>query len=180
VNGQLKWYYQHLPGDDWDEDYTHERTLFRAAYHPDPKFVKWFNPDIRRCEQRDFAVMVGEGGGVFALDRGHRPVPVGHSDTEDLIFKNLKEERLIWFFNTRGYWPTAYSPQTNSLYVPYTDTCLDNVEGGTRANTMRPGVDPKNLTGVAKINMSTGEIRSWSTIRAFERRGGGHRRRSGL
>ena len=25
--GKLAWYYQHLPGDDWDEDYTHERTL---------------------------------------------------------------------------------------------------------------------------------------------------------
>ena len=63
------WYYQHLPGDDWDEDYTHERTLLRTAVSPDPKFVKWINPDIRRGEQRDVAVMVGEGGGIFALDR---------------------------------------------------------------------------------------------------------------
>ena len=63
------WYYQHLPGDDWDEDYTHERTLLRTAVRPDPKFVKWINPDIRRGEQRDVAVMVGEGGGIFALDR---------------------------------------------------------------------------------------------------------------
>ena len=29
--GKLVWYYQHLPGDDWDEDYTHERTLLRTA-----------------------------------------------------------------------------------------------------------------------------------------------------
>ena len=34
--GKLAWYYQHLPGDDWDEDYTHERTLFRTAVSPDP------------------------------------------------------------------------------------------------------------------------------------------------
>ena len=187
ASGQLKWYYQHLPGDDWDEDYTHERTLFRAAYNPDPKFVKWFNPDIKRGEQRDFAVMVGEGGGVFALDRGTgqflwaTPFPFDTPEfliskidgktgkvylNEDLIFKNPKEERLICFFNTRSYWPTAYSPQTNSLYVPYTDTCLDNIEGGKRANAMRPGADPNNLTGVAKINMSTGEIQRWSTGRA--------------
>jgi len=26
-NGQLQWYYQHLPGDDADLDHTHERTL---------------------------------------------------------------------------------------------------------------------------------------------------------
>src|SRR5437868_11171784 len=52
---------------------------------------------------------------------------------ESLIFKQPKEEHLICFFNTRSYWPTAYSPETNSLYVPFTDTCLDNVEGGKRA-----------------------------------------------
>src|ERR1700728_3005047 len=69
--GKLKWYYQHLPGDDWDQDYTHERTLLRTKFNPDPKFVKWFNPDVKRGEERDMAGMVGEGGGIFALDRGN-------------------------------------------------------------------------------------------------------------
>ena len=32
--GKLAWYYQHLPGDDWDEDYPHERTLTRTAVRP--------------------------------------------------------------------------------------------------------------------------------------------------
>ena len=31
--------------------------------------MKWINPGVRRGEQRDVAVMVGEGGGIFALDR---------------------------------------------------------------------------------------------------------------
>ena len=69
--GKLRWYYQHLPGDDWDEDYANERTLLRTAFNPDPKFVKWFNPDVKRGEQRDVAVMVGEGGGIFVIDRGN-------------------------------------------------------------------------------------------------------------
>ena len=54
--GKLRWYYQHLPGDDWDEDYANERTLLRTAFNPDPKFVKWINPDVKRGEQRDVAV----------------------------------------------------------------------------------------------------------------------------
>jgi PQQ-dependent dehydrogenase (methanol/ethanol family) len=187
ATGKLKWYYQHLPGDDWDEDYTHERTLFRTAFNPDPKFVKWFNPDVKRGEQRDVAVMVGEGGGVFALDRNNgqflwaTPFPFDTPEfliskidgktgkvylNEDLIFKQPKQEHLICFYNTRSYWPTAYSPQTNSLYVPYTDTCLDNVEGGKRANAMRPEADPQHLAGLAKINMSTGQIDHWSWGRA--------------
>ena len=36
--GKLKWYYQHLPADDWDMDYTHERTLVREKFNPDPKY----------------------------------------------------------------------------------------------------------------------------------------------
>jgi alcohol dehydrogenase (cytochrome c) len=27
ATGKLSWYYQHLPADDWDSDYTHEREL---------------------------------------------------------------------------------------------------------------------------------------------------------
>ena len=30
ATGKLAWYYQHLPGDDWDLDYTNERTLLRT------------------------------------------------------------------------------------------------------------------------------------------------------
>ena len=90
--GKLAWYYQHLPGDDWDEDYTHERTLFRTAVSPDPKFVKWINPDIRRGQQRDVMVMVGEGGGMWALDRGNgqflwaSPFPY---DTKNFIISSI-------------------------------------------------------------------------------------------
>jgi hypothetical protein len=42
----------------------------RARFEPDPKFVKWINPAIRRGEERDMAVMLPEGGGIFAVDRG--------------------------------------------------------------------------------------------------------------
>src|SRR6185295_5500760 len=68
-NGKLAWYFQHLPGDDWDQDYTNERILIRTAVSPDSKFVKWINPDVPRGQQRNISVNVGEGGGLFALDR---------------------------------------------------------------------------------------------------------------
>ena len=180
ATGKLAWYYQHLPGDDWDEDYTHERTLFRTSLRLDPKFVKWSNPDLRPGEQRDVAVMVGEGGGVFALDRGNgqflwaSPFPydtpnflISNIDGKtgkttinwNLVFKDKGEKNhTICFYNTRSYWPTAYSPETNSLYVPYNDNCLDM--GVSRGRTPVPGPNStaaKNA-GVARIDMSTGEI----------------------
>jgi alcohol dehydrogenase (cytochrome c) len=185
ATGKLNWYYQHLPGDDWDQDYTHERTLVREKFNPDPKYVKWFNPDVKRGEERDMAVMVGEGGGIFALDRGNgqflwaTPFPfddpaflISNIDTRtgkttinwDLVNKKPGERHTICFYNTRSFWPTAYSPNTNSLYVPYIDNCLDMtsaVSGGRgekRTPVPQPGSDPNKLTGLAKINLSTGEI----------------------
>jgi alcohol dehydrogenase (cytochrome c) len=186
--GKLAWYYQHLPGDDWDEDYTHERTLFRTKFNPDPKYVKWFNPEVKRGEERDVAVMVGEGGGVFVLDRANgqflwaTPFPydvpnflisnidgkTGKTEINwDLVFKKPGENHIICFFNTRSFWPTAYSPSTNSLYVPYIDNCLDMTSADPSANPPtrekrgpipRPGGDPNKFTALAKINMETGEI----------------------
>ena len=49
--GKLVWYYQHLPGDDWDLG-LHERAhaCAHARSSPDPKFVKWINPDIKPGE----------------------------------------------------------------------------------------------------------------------------------
>jgi len=180
ATGKLAWYYQHLPGDDWDQDYTHERTLFHTALRLDPKFVKWQNPDLKQGEERDVAVMVGEGGGVFAMDRGNgqflwaTPFPydvpnflitnidgkTGKTEINwNLVFKDKGEKNhTICFYNTRSYWPTAYSPDTNSLYVSYNDNCLDMGVSAGRTPVSGPKATKDKMAGVAKIDMSTGEI----------------------
>ncbi len=177
--GKLLWYYQHLPGDDWDEDWTNERTLFHTKLNPDSKYLKWINPKIKPGEERDVVFAAGESGGIFLLDAvtgeflWATPFPFDAPNfwlkdidvntgrthlNEDLIFRTKGEEKVICFFNTRSYWPAAYSPLTNSMYVPYIDACLDNVEGGKRQGVDRPGSNPQELAGLAKINMETGEI----------------------
>ena len=52
ITGKLTWYYQHLPGDDWDSDYTHE-THSSARPSIRIRFVKWINPDNQKGEERD-------------------------------------------------------------------------------------------------------------------------------
>ena len=181
--GKLKWYYQHLPGDDWDSDYTHERTLLRTRINPDPKNVKWISSSIPRGQERDVAVTVGEAGGIWVLDRADgkflwaNPFPfdakefvVSNVDVKtglssmnaDLIFRNPGDQHVVCYWNTRSYWPTAYSPSTNSLYVPYIDNCRDLTIGGGPGGgrggwkvVPRPGSDPNALTGIAKIDLST-------------------------
>jgi alcohol dehydrogenase (cytochrome c) len=182
--GKLAWYYQHLPGDDWDEDYPHERTLIRTAVSPDPKFVKWINPDVRKGQQRDVSLSVGEGGGIWALDRQTgqflwaSPFPFDHpnflisnidlktgrtSINKSLMFTKAGERHLICYWNTRSYWPTAYHPRQNALYVPFLQNCLDMTaaEPGAadkRFGQIAPGASIDTWSGLMKVNASTGEM----------------------
>jgi alcohol dehydrogenase (cytochrome c) len=181
--GALVWHYQHLPGDDWDMDINQEKTLIRTVVDPDPRHVKWINPTAAKGVERDVAVTVGEGGGVWVNDRATgqflwaMPFPY---DTPNFILEDIDVEtgiahinskalleapgttKLVCYWNTRSFWPTAYSPKTNSLYVPYIDHCLSMtraVPGGERRTSgLRPGADQARLAGIAKIDMRTGEI----------------------
>lgn len=184
--GKLVWYYQHLPGDDWDLDHIHERTLVRTTVNPDPASVKWINPNIPRGQERDVVVAVAEGGGIWVLDRQTgqfiwaMPFPhdvpdfhISHIDVDtgrthmnwDKVKKKDGDRVLVCFHNTRSFWSTAYHPGKNSLYIPHHDACLDMTENyanpagfGPRRGVMRPGADPKKFASIAKVNLSTGKV----------------------
>jgi alcohol dehydrogenase (cytochrome c) len=184
--GKLVWYYQHLPGDDWDADYLHEKTLLRTRLTPDASLVKWINPAIRPGEERDVVVTVGEAGGLFVLDRSNgqflwalpfpHDTPNFHLSGIDVktgrtqinwnnVFKAEGERHLNCYHNTRSYWSTAYDPRRNALYIPYHDTCLDmaasnaNPMGmGPREGVIRPGVDPQKFLSIAKVDLATGKV----------------------
>ncbi|HEY0962499.1 MAG TPA: PQQ-binding-like beta-propeller repeat protein [Pseudomonadales bacterium] len=193
--GTLKWYYQHLPGDDWDEDMNQERIIVSTNVAPDPSYVKWINPKVESGERRDIVVNVGEGGGLWALDKRNgeflwaTPFPEDHpnfliSDIDvetgntiinrDVIADAPGDHNIVCWFNTRSYWPSAYSPQTNSLYVPYIKNCLNMTAASPATETLpampesrigitAPGVPQEELNGLAKVNMETGEITQWPT-----------------
>ena len=42
----------------------------------------------------------------------------------DQVFKQDGDEKMVCFQNSRGYWPLAYHPGENALYVPYHDECV--------------------------------------------------------
>ncbi|MEI9815346.1 MAG: PQQ-binding-like beta-propeller repeat protein [Acidobacteriota bacterium] len=181
--GKLNWYYQHLPGDDWDEDWTNDRVLATTAMNPTAATAKWFNKKIKAGERRDIVLATGEAGGVFALDRHTgeflwaNPWPY---DVPKFFIKNIDENGIVYlnedtmlpksnmtntvcFFNTRSYWSQGYSPTTNSLYVPFVDTCNEEKLGDPGSRSSHGGVvrDPSKLnefSGVSKINASTGKV----------------------
>ena len=82
-----------------------------------------------------------------------------------LVFQKDGDRSLICFHNTRSFWSTAYHPGRNALYIPFHDACLDMAASnanplgmGPRKGVLRPGVDPKNYAGIAKVDLTTGRI----------------------
>ncbi len=185
--GKLVWYYQHLPGDDWDSDHIHERTLIHTKVAADPRFIKWINPAIPKGDERDIVVEVAEAGDIFANDRKTgeflwaAPFPydvpnvnmtsidvktgITHIN-ENSVFKKDGDRSVGCFQNTRSYWATSYDPKNNSLYVPFQDACLDMTADsskplgfGPRFGVRREGVDADKFMGMMKVDMTTGEMK---------------------
>jgi alcohol dehydrogenase (cytochrome c) len=185
--GELVWYFQHLPGDDWDLDYTNERILLTTPFNPNPEFVKWINPRIPRGQLHDMVVAIGEPGGIWALDADTgeflwanmfpfdvenyhiRDINIETGEVFpnfDLGFKQPGEQHVVCYWNTNSFWPSAYHPGTNAIYVPWVDVCLDMTAGDPAADPPTRDIrvpyfnneNPDEFAGLAKIDMETGEI----------------------
>ena len=162
--GKLVWYYQHLPGDEWNLDYGDERTLIRTRLNPDPKTVKWISSDLTRGQMRDVIVTVGEGGAIFTLDRATgkflwaTPFPFDTPEFhiadidrktglvlpawDKLGYSKPGERHTVCFYNPRGYMPTSYHPGQNALFVPFADECMDQTAPG--------GASPNRVEAVVR------------------------------
>jgi alcohol dehydrogenase (cytochrome c) len=188
--GKLSWYYQLSPGDEWGDDENHERVLIRTALNPDPNAVKWINPRIVRGQERDIMITSGEDGGIFVNDRvtgqflWATPFPfdtpefhLSKVDVEtgktfinwDAVAKKDGDRTVSCSGDSRSYWAMAYNPLNNSVYIPYHDMCFEEtVEGKVTSlkHIRRPGSDPNAFTGIAKVNVSTGQLQRFYTQHA--------------
>ena len=159
--GAMDWYYQHLPCDDWDQDFVQERTLIDTVVNPDPDAVMWINPAVAgRAEERKVVVTLGEPGGLFVLDRETGEflwaTPLPYTSTErfvirdidvetgqvfintDLVAKEVGEQHIICGHNVKGWWSWSYSPQTGLLYIPINRSCLNQTANDRTATGTGP------------------------------------------
>ena len=151
ATGAIDWYYQHLPCDDWDQDFVQERTLIDTVVAPDPDAVMWINPRLAGAagerRERKVVVTMGEPGGLFVLDRETGEflwaAPLPYDDTErfvieeidpatgqvfinmDLVAREIGDQFIICGHNVKSWWGWSYSPRTNLLYVPFNRSCLN-------------------------------------------------------
>jgi PQQ-dependent dehydrogenase (methanol/ethanol family) len=181
--GEVVWYYQHLPGDDWDMDINQERTIIRSVLNPDPAHVKWINPDVEWGKVHDVVVNVGEGGGMWVLDKHTgqflwaTPFPEDVDNfilsdidvrtgqafiNRELILDEPGKHSIICFFNTRSYWPTSYFPDKNALYVPYIRNCL-NMTRAAPATETSPAM-PESRIGIPQPGIDLDEMNGMARV----------------
>ena len=148
--GAIDWYDQHLPCDDWDQDFVQERTLIDTVVDPDPDAVRWINPRLTgTAEERRVVVTMGEPGGLFVLDRETGeflwadPIPFESVNTErfvisdidvetgtvhinmDLVAREIGDQFIICGHDVKGWWSWSFSPVTGLLYIPVNRSCLN-------------------------------------------------------
>jgi alcohol dehydrogenase (cytochrome c) len=186
--GEIKWYYQHLPCDDWDADFVHERTLIDLVVDPDPAAVRWINPKVRdNKETRRVVVSMGEPGGLFVNDAetgeflwAHpfpydsierfpiRDINVNTGEVYinlNLVSRQVGHQVTICGHNTKGWWSWSYSPLTQLLYIPINRTCLNQApnpeasQGARKGSMAEPGRgENAPMTELRALDISTGKL----------------------
>ena len=141
--GAIRWHYQHL-NDHWDLDHPFERILLDTAVAPSPDAVSWINPRLRAGEVRRVMTGIpGKTGVVYTLDRetgeflwatptiaqnvisdidGATGLVTGNAE---VIF-SAEGQTVLACPNMHGGkdWEAgAYSPLTNTLYMPLRNMC---------------------------------------------------------
>ena len=165
ATGKLKWYYQHLPRDNWDLDSPFERVLV--------------DREVDGKTQHLLITVAGKNGIAFALDRETGKY-LWHQETvkqnvvtgidadgtvninTDLVPQAVGEEHLVCASVSGGklWMAGAYSPLTQAFYVPLTEACntvaptqteftAGNAVGATKFG---PRVLPEGITDAGLVD----------------------------
>ena len=191
--GEIVWFYQHL-NDHWDLDHPFERILVDTAVAPDAGAVSWINPRLQPGERRRVVTGIpGKTGVVYTLDRATGEflwaTPTisqnvissidgatgAVTENTELVFTASGQEVLACPHASGGKdWEAgAYSPLTNTLYMPLRNVCArmlastagaeDDLSNALYALLWRSQITPgtDQVGTVQAISVETGEI-TWT------------------
>ena len=197
--GEMSWYFQHLPRDNWDLDHVFERMIVETEVSPNPAEVPWISPDLEPGTRRKVITGVpGKTGLIWTLDaatgkflwarptvyqnimtgldlRTGRPIIDESTTPQSVENAAFACPHLLGGKNQPS---GAYSPDTNAMYMPLNNACMDiamSVEeaGPSDGYDVRvrvrhlPGVDPDtaDIGRLEATSASTGE-----TLWTYEQR----------
>jgi len=144
--GEMIWYFQHLPRDNWDLDHVFERMIVETDVSPNPTIVPWISPNLRPGETRKVITGIpGKTGLVWTLDaetgeflwarptiyqnimtglelESGRPIIDESTTPQSMETSAFACPHLLGGKNQPS---GAYSPETHAIYMPMNNTCMD-------------------------------------------------------
>ena len=165
--GELAWHYQHAPNDQLDHDWAFERTIVDLPVDGEMRRVVVTGGKLAIFEAMDAAT----GEYLFSIDLDMQNVvatidPTSGSKSLSPAAIPAQDDVLSQFslpgicpdwLGARNMQSTAYNPATRTLYIPLSDTCLDD-DTGDRWQKY-PDRDTDGSYGVVKaVNLETREV----------------------
>lgn len=142
--GKMLWHYQHMANDQWDLDWVFERQLITVPINDKPRKVVLNTGKMAIVEALDAET----GRYLFSVDPGIQNV-ITSIDPETGA-KTIDESKLPdparstvvcpSAGGSRSWPPTAYSPMTQHLYLPLTESCMTLGPTGARLLTSGVGI----------------------------------------
>lgn len=162
--GKPAWYYQHVGGDVWDEDWAFERMIVT-----DPRGGG--KPIVMTMGKLGIldALDLETGKYLWSIDLGMQDIVKGinpHTgvktvDADKIPAEGKPVSACPYAGGVRNWPSTAYDPQTSLLFVPILDACMEVVldksliEQSAWKVKPRPGSDDK-FGRIAAIDLRTG------------------------
>ncbi len=187
--GEVVWYFQHIPGDEWDLDHPFARVIVETDVSPGD--VEWRNDAITPGRRRKIVTGIpGKTGIVWALDAATGAFlwaqPTNYQNVvvdidaesrrvilnSSLKFAEVGEPVFVCPSISGGinWQTTGYHPETNVLYAPTNNVCMDftlnefrdrpGAHHGSGRWTYEPAPDGGGQIGqFTALDLATGEPR---------------------
>ena len=144
--GEMAWYFQHLPRDNWDLDHVYERMIVETEVSPNPASVPWINPALTPGERHKVITGIpGKTGLIWTLDAAtgeflwarptvYQNIMTGLDLTtgrpafdESTAPVSVREAAFACphLLGGKNQPSGAYSPDTGALYMPLNNACMD-------------------------------------------------------
>ncbi|MEM6705364.1 MAG: PQQ-binding-like beta-propeller repeat protein [Acidobacteriota bacterium] len=151
-SGELVWYYQHMPNDQWDLDWAFERQVATLTLDGEPRKVVMNVGKMAILEVLDAAT----GEYLFSMDSGTQNVitaidPETGEKTFDLSKMPDPKKEIVVCPNAAGArsWPpTSFSPPSNLVFIPITEWCMGMGAQGVRLLTSGVGITDADHPGI--------------------------------
>ena len=142
--GEIVWYFQHIPNDEWDLDHPLARVIVETDVSPGA--VEWRNDGITPGRRRKIVTGIpGKTGIVWALDAATGAFLWAQPTNYQNVVVDIDAESRRVILNSSLKFPevgepvfvcpsvlggidwqtTGYHPGTNALYAPTNNVCMN-------------------------------------------------------